>query len=143
MNGCVCARDHCKLGMSSDIMDIAEETSSCNDPPPSGDVPVLDREYMIFKKLFRDLRLHTDVGLKLYNAKRKEIDEKFYAVFYELSLVIALLEQHQTALAEGKHQMRIVCFFLVSFWFCFCFASFPKRLHAIGRNCYIKCIIEF
>ena len=81
------------------------EEEDNTDSPPGGDVPSLGREFMIFKKLFRDLRLHTDVGLKLYNAKRKEIDERFYDVFFELNLAIDLLEQHQTALAEGKNAL--------------------------------------
>ena len=85
-------------GMSSGIV---EEEST--DSSPSGDASSLGREFMIFKKLFRDLRLHTDVGLKLYNAKRKEMDERFYDVFYELNVAIDPLEQHQTALAEGNN----------------------------------------
>lgn len=62
----------------------------------------LEKEYAGFKKLFRDLRLHVDVGLRLYKAKRKEIDENFYAVFEELAILVDPVEQHQIALAEGK-----------------------------------------
>lgn len=62
----------------------------------------LEREFSGFKKHFRDFRLHVDVGLRLYKAKRKEIDQKFYAVYEELTILIDPVEQHQITLSEGK-----------------------------------------
>ena len=62
----------------------------------------LDREYLVFKKHFRDLRLHVDVGVRLYQAKRKQLDHKFYVVYEELATLVDPLEQHQLTLCEGE-----------------------------------------
>lgn len=62
----------------------------------------LEREFEGFKKQFRDLRLLTDVGLRLYKSKRKEINSRFYAVYEELTALIDPLEQHQITLSEGE-----------------------------------------
>lgn len=61
-----------------------------------------ERDFEGFKKYFRDLRLHADVGVRLYQAKRKKFDSKFYAVYEELSTLATPLEQHQLTLCEGK-----------------------------------------
>ena len=59
-----------------------------------------DREFVPFKRLFREIRLQTDVGLKLYKMKRTEWDSQFLAVFKELSLLTDPVQEHQEALAE-------------------------------------------
>ena len=59
-----------------------------------------DREFVPFKRLFREIRLQTDVGLKLYKMKRTEWDSQFLAVFKELSLLADPVQEHQEALAE-------------------------------------------
>ena len=49
-----------------------------------GCVRVTDVTKVNFKKLFRDIDLHVDVGLKLYKAQRSESDTILYRVFTRL-----------------------------------------------------------
>jgi len=49
-----------------------------------GCVRVTDVAKVNFKKLFRDIDLHVDVGLKLYKAQRSESDTVLYGVFTRL-----------------------------------------------------------
>lgn len=55
----------------------------------------MDVERINFRKLFRDIRLHVDVGLKLYRAKRTERDATFYEIFEKLDTALGLSQEHQ------------------------------------------------
>ena len=61
-----------------------------------------DRDFLPFKRLFRELKLQTDVGLKLHKMKRTDWDKKFHAVYAELDVLIDPVEQHQKELAESN-----------------------------------------
>ena len=41
-------------------------------------------EEFTFRKLFRDLNMHVDVGVRYYKAQRTETDATFYAMYVEL-----------------------------------------------------------
>lgn len=60
-----------------------------------------EKAYLVFKKHFRDLRLLSDVGQRLYKAQRKEVHGRFYAVYEELGCIINELEKHQKTLVKG------------------------------------------
>jgi hypothetical protein len=55
----------------------------------------MDVEKINFKKLFRDIRLHVDVGLKLYHAKRTEKDATFHEIFQNLDTALGQAQGHQ------------------------------------------------
>lgn len=61
-----------------------------------------EREFVPFKRLFREIQLQTDVGLKLHKAKRTEWDYNFYAVFQELSILVDPIQEHQETLANSN-----------------------------------------
>ena len=61
-----------------------------------------DRDFLPFKRLFREIKLQTDVGLKLHKMKRTDWDKKFHAVYAELDILIDPVEQHQKELAESN-----------------------------------------
>ena len=60
-----------------------------------------DRDFKGFEKIFRDLRLHVDVGLKLYQARRTDTDIRFLELFETVASLLTPTEQHQQALAQG------------------------------------------
>lgn len=47
-----------------------------------------------FRKLFRDIGMHVDVGLKLYRAKRTEDDAIFLSIFEKLDSTLRLTQEH-------------------------------------------------
>ena len=55
----------------------------------------MEVERINFKKLFRDIRLHIDVGLKLYRAKRTEKDATFFEIFEKLDVALGSTQEHQ------------------------------------------------
>lgn len=57
-------------------------------------------EYYSFKKIFRDLQKHVNVGLKLYQARRTDSDSKFRDLFESLNSILEPLEAHQTKIAD-------------------------------------------
>lgn len=57
-------------------------------------------EYYSFRKIFRDLQRHVDVGLKLYQARRTDTDGKFRDLFESLDAILQPLERHQRAIAD-------------------------------------------
>lgn len=57
-------------------------------------------EYYSFRKIFRDLQKHVNVGLKLYQARRTDTDAKFRDLFECLDVVLGPLEDHQGKIAE-------------------------------------------
>ena len=65
---------------------------------------IVDREYEGFRKIFRDLRLHVDVGLKLYQARRNESDARFHDLFQMLDSLLGPAQKHQQTLAQSAHQ---------------------------------------
>ncbi len=56
---------------------------------------IMEVENINFKKLFRDIRLHVDVGVKLYRTQRTEDDAKFNEIFYKLDSALELTQKHQ------------------------------------------------
>ena len=62
-----------------------------------------EKDFSPFKRLFREIRLQIDVGLKVHKMKRTQFDEQFYEVFNELSLIIDPIEKYQIQLAEGNN----------------------------------------
>ena len=60
-----------------------------------GYVRVTDVEKINFRKLFRDIDLHVDVGLKLYKAQRSETDSTFYGIFSKLKEYLDDTHKHQ------------------------------------------------
>lgn len=65
---------------------------------------IVDREYEGFRKIFRDLRLHVDVGLKLYQARRNDSDARFHDLFQMLDSLLGPAQKHQQTLAQRAHQ---------------------------------------
>ena len=61
----------------------------------------MDVERINFKKLFRDLRLHVDVGMKLYQAKRTDSDARFHDVFESLSILLESIQKSQDIISKG------------------------------------------
>jgi hypothetical protein len=61
----------------------------------------MDVEKINFKKLFRDVRLHIDVGLKLYQAKRTESDARFHDLFESLDRLLGSVQKSQEILSKG------------------------------------------
>lgn len=61
----------------------------------------MDVEKINFKKLFRDVRLHTDVGLKLYQAKRTDSDARFHDLFEALDRLLGSTQKSQEILSKG------------------------------------------
>lgn len=61
-----------------------------------------EKNLAVFKKLFRDIRLQVDVGLKLYKQRRTTVDGQFLDLYTELSLLIDPIESHQQELTESK-----------------------------------------
>ena len=57
-------------------------------------------EYYSFRKIFRDLQKHVDVGLKLYQVRRTETDSKFRDLFEKLDSLLRPLETHQQRLGN-------------------------------------------
>ena len=63
-----------------------------------------ERDFMPFKRLFREIQLQTDVGIKLHKMKRTEWDHQFYAVFKELCHLLDPVQEHQEQLALSEEQ---------------------------------------
>ena len=63
--------------------------------------PVMEVEKINFRKLFRDIRLHVDVGLKLYRAKRSEKDATFYEIFEKLDSAVEQSQEHQEYILQN------------------------------------------
>lgn len=61
----------------------------------------MDAERVNFRKLFRDIRMHVDVGLKLYRAKRTEDDATFYEIFEKIDSTVRLTQEHQEYLSAN------------------------------------------
>lgn len=59
----------------------------------------MDVEKINFGKLFRDIRMHVDVGLKLYRAKRNEKDAAFFEIFEKLDSTLGQTQEHQEYLS--------------------------------------------
>ena len=57
-------------------------------------------EYYSFRKIFRDLQKHANVGLKLYQARRTDADSKFRDLFESLDAVLEPLETNQRRIAD-------------------------------------------
>ena len=61
----------------------------------------MDVERINFSKLFRDLRMHIDVGVKLYQAKRTDSDAKFHDLFESLNSLLRSIQGSQEVLSKG------------------------------------------
>lgn len=61
----------------------------------------MDVEKINFRKLFRDIKLQVDVGVKLYQAKRTDSDAKFYELFDSLQFLLSPTRDHQETLVKG------------------------------------------
>lgn len=61
----------------------------------------MDVEKINFRKLFRDVRMHVDVGVKLYQAKRTDTDARFYDLFESLNLLLESVQKSQDVLSKG------------------------------------------
>ncbi len=59
----------------------------------------MDVDRINFRKLFRDIQMHVDVGCKLYQSKRTENDYAFYEIFDKLNSIIGLAQEHQEHLS--------------------------------------------
>ena len=57
-------------------------------------------EFHSFRKIFRDLRKHVNVGLKLYQARRTDADSKFRDLFESLDATLEPLEEHQRKIGD-------------------------------------------
>ena len=57
-------------------------------------------EFYSFGKIFRDLQKHVNVGLKLYAARRTDIDSRFRDLFESLNATLEPLEAHQRKIAD-------------------------------------------
>ena len=57
-------------------------------------------EYYSFRKIFRDLQTHVNVGLKLYKARRTDTDGKFRDLFESFDAIFGPLETHQRKIGE-------------------------------------------
>uniref|UniRef100_A0A1X7TZZ6 Hormone-sensitive lipase n=1 Tax=Amphimedon queenslandica TaxID=400682 RepID=A0A1X7TZZ6_AMPQE len=69
---------------------------------PSVTVYDREKEMMAFQKLFRDIRLQVDVGLKLHQMRRNTVDSQFHDVFTEIDLLLEPVETAQQSIFEGK-----------------------------------------
>lgn len=61
----------------------------------------MEVEKINFRKLFRDIRVHVDVGLKLYRARRNEKDATFHEIFERLDSTIEKTQEHQEYLSKN------------------------------------------
>ena len=61
----------------------------------------MDVEKINFRKLFRDVRMHVDVGVKLYQAKRNESDTRFCDLFESLGRLLDSAQKSQDVLSKG------------------------------------------
>ena len=61
----------------------------------------MDVERINFRKLFRDVRMHVDVGLKLYQAKRTDSDARFHDLFESLDSLLVATQKSQEVLSSG------------------------------------------
>ena len=61
----------------------------------------MDVEKINFKKLFRDVRMHIDVGVKLYQAKRTDSDARFHDLFESLDSLLGSIQKSQEILSKG------------------------------------------
>lgn len=77
--------------------------------------PKWEKDFSPFKRLFREIRLQTDVGLKVHKMKRTQFDEQFYEIFNELSIITDPIERYQIELAEGKDgvQQQIMLYYVI------------------------------
>lgn len=66
----------------------------------------MDVEKINFKKLFRDVRMHVDVGVKLYQAKRTDSDARFYDLFESLNSLLESVQKNQDVLSKGCPRYR-------------------------------------
>ena len=57
-------------------------------------------EFHSFRKIFRDLRKHVNVGLNLYQARRTDADSKFRDLFESLDPILEPLEEHQRKIGD-------------------------------------------
>lgn len=55
----------------------------------------MDIDKVNFRKLFRDIRMHVDVALKLYRAKRTEDDSVFHDIFKKLDSILRQAQESQ------------------------------------------------
>ncbi len=69
--------------------------------PPVTVTAGVGRELSDFKKIFRDLRLHVDVGVRLHHARRTDSDRRFSDVFEALNTLLPSVEGYQKKLSEG------------------------------------------
>ena len=67
----------------------------------TGHVSLMDVGKVNFTKLFRDIDLHVDVGLKLYKAQRKENDAVFCKIFSKLKEHLDEAHNHQVKLSAS------------------------------------------
>ena len=85
---------------------------------PSVTVYDREKEAMAFQKLFRDIRLQVEVGLKLHQMRRTNVDSKFHEVYTELGLLLDPVESVQKSLFEGKIRiviLNILCHLISSY----------------------------
>lgn len=80
----------------------------------------MDVEKINFKKLFRDLRMHIDVGVKLYQAKRTDSDARFYDLFESLNLLLESVQKSQDVLSKGCPRYECKARKLLSLLNCLC-----------------------
>ena len=52
-------------------------------------------EEFTFRKLFRDLNLHVDVGVRYYKAQRTDTDATFYAMYVELKDLLTYAQKNE------------------------------------------------
>ena len=57
-------------------------------------------EYHEFRKIFRDLQKHVNAGLKLYQARRTDMDIRFRDLFEHLSSILDPLQQNQMKIGK-------------------------------------------
>ena len=61
----------------------------------------MDVERVNFRKLFRDIKLHVNVGLRFFQSKRNDSDTKFYELFDSLQFLLESAREHQETLLKG------------------------------------------
>ena len=59
----------------------------------------MDVERINFRKLFRDVQMHVDVGCKLYKSRRTENDSTFFEIFDKLNTLVGQAQEHQEYLS--------------------------------------------